>query len=117
MAPYFGSGPGRMRPHDIWCRVVLCRGCREFCGRVLSTFACARVSPCARELHASPCIVLVVPVSVLDVAVRVVVVVVVVVVQILLLPCVPLSSTALMLSPLGGRSAGGSTPATYSPMP
>ena len=48
-----------MRPHDIWCRVVLCRGCREFCGRVLSTFACARVSPCARELHASPRIVLV----------------------------------------------------------
>ena len=99
----------------MWCRVVLCRGCREFCGRVLSAFACARVSPCARELHASPRIVLVVPVSVLDVAVRVVVVVVVV--QILLLPCVPLSSTALMLSPLGGRSAGGSTPATYSPMP
>ena len=116
LAPYFGSGPGRMRPHDIWCRVVLCRGRREFCGRVLSAFACARVSPCARELHASPRIVLVVPVSVLDVAVRIVVVVVVVV-QILLLPCVPLSSTALMLSPLGGRSAGGSTPATYSPMP
>ena len=66
-----------MRPHDMWCRVVLCRGCREFCGRVLSAFACARVSPCARELHASPRIVLVVPVSVLDVAVRVVVVVVV----------------------------------------
>ena len=100
----------------MWCRVVLCRGCREFCGRVLSAFACARVSPCVRELHASPRIVLVVPVSALDVAVRVVVVVVVVV-QILLLPCVPLSSTALMLSPLGGRSAGGSTPATYSPMP
>ena len=87
------------------------------CSPQLLAHVCHR-APASCTRHRSPRIVLVVPVSALDVAVRiVVVVVVVVVVQILLLPCVPLSSTALMLSPLGGRSAGGSTPATYSPMP
>ena len=33
-----------MRPHDIWCRVVLCRGRREFCRRAdLAVALCALV--------------------------------------------------------------------------